>query len=97
MASAEENVVTIRRGYELFNSGNLPELEGIFAENAIWHIGGRGRLSGEKRGREACFAYVSQLGELTQGTFRAEVHDVVGVRSTPSASIPSPDSGRGAR
>jgi ketosteroid isomerase-like protein len=78
MTSAQEHAATIRRGYELFNSGNLAELAGIFAEDAIWHVGGRGQLSGEKRGREACFAHFGQLGELTQGTFRAEVHDVVG-------------------
>lgn len=78
MASAQENVATVRRGYDLFNSGNLQELQGIFAEDAVWHVGGRGQLSGEKGGREACFAYFDQLGQLTQGTIRAEIHDVVG-------------------
>jgi ketosteroid isomerase-like protein len=77
MASAQENAAPIRRGYELFNSGNLEELTRLFAEDAVWHVGGRGRLSGEKRGRDAAFAYFGQLGELTGGTFRAELHDVV--------------------
>jgi ketosteroid isomerase-like protein len=77
MASAGENAGTIRRGYELFNSGNLEELGTIFADDVVWHVGGRGRLSGEKRGRDAAFAYFRQLGELTNGTFRAELHDVV--------------------
>ena len=77
MASAGENAATIRRGYELFNSGNLEGLKAIFAADVVWHTGGRGRLSGEKRGREAAFAYFGQLGEQTNGTFRAELHDVV--------------------
>src|ERR1044071_8521243 len=77
MASALENAATIRRGYEYFNSGNLEELARLFAEGVIWHCGGRGRLSGDKRGREATFAYFGQLGELTGGTFRAELHDLV--------------------
>ena len=77
MASAQENATVIRRGYELFNSGNLEELTQLFAENVVWHAGGRGRLSGDKRGREATFAYFGQLGELTDGTFHAELHDIV--------------------
>jgi ketosteroid isomerase-like protein len=77
MASAQENATIIRRGYEFFNSGNLEELTPLFAESVVWHAGGRGRLAGDKRGRDATFAYFGQLGELTGGSFRAELHDVV--------------------
>jgi ketosteroid isomerase-like protein len=77
MASAGENEATIRRGYELFNTGNLEGLKAIFADGVVWHTGGRGHLSGEKRGRDATFAYFAQLGEMSNGTFRAELHDVV--------------------
>ncbi len=77
MASAEENIGTVRRGYDLFNSGNMEELAKIFAEDVVWHSGGRGRLAGEKRGRDASFVYFGQLGEETNGTFHAELHDLV--------------------
>jgi ketosteroid isomerase-like protein len=77
MVSAQDNAAVIRRGYELFNSGNMEGLQGIFLEDAVWHVGGRNQLSGEKRGRDACFQYFGQIGELTNGTFRAEMHDVV--------------------
>ena len=77
MATAQENAATIRRGYELFNTGNLGELAQIFAEDVSWHTGGRGPLGGDKRGRDATFAYFGQLGELSGGTFRAELHDLV--------------------
>jgi len=77
MASAQENAATIRRGYELFNSGNLEGLNALFHPDVVWHAGGRGRLSGDKRGRDATFAYFGQIGELSGGTFRAELHDVV--------------------
>lgn len=78
MASAQDDAATIRRGYEYFNTGNLAGLAELFAEDAVWHVGGRGQLSGEKRGRDATFAYFGQLGERSGGTFRAELHDVVG-------------------
>ena len=77
MVSAQEKAAIIRRGYELFNSGNIEGLTDIVAEDAVWHVGGRNRLSGEKRGRDAIFAFFGQLGELTGGTFRAELHDVI--------------------
>ena len=77
MASVQEKAAIIRRGYELFNSGNIEGLADIVAEDVVWHVGGRNRLSGEKRGRDATFAFFGQLGELTGGTFQAELHDVI--------------------
>jgi len=77
MATAQENAAVIRRGYELFNAGNLDGLKDIFTEDTVWHVAGRGRLSGEKRGRDAAFAYFAELGQVSGGTFRAELHDVL--------------------
>ena len=77
MVSVQEKAAIIRRGYEIFNSGNIPGLADIVAEDAVWHAGGRNRLSGEKRGRDAIFAYFGQIGELTGGTYRADLHDVI--------------------
>ena len=77
MASPDENAAIVRRGYEAFNSGDVQTLAGLFSEDAVWHVAGRNRLSGEKRGRDACLSYFGQLGEISQGTLRAEVHDIV--------------------
>ena len=77
MTSAEQNATTIRRGYEAFNTGDMATLTEVFAEEVVWHNSGRGRFAGEKRGRDATFAYFGQIAELTDGTFRAELHDAV--------------------
>jgi uncharacterized protein len=77
MPSAEENAATVRRGYGFFNTGDMDGLQQLFAEDAVWHVGGRNPLSGEKRGRDAVFGYFGTLAELTNGTFRAELHDVI--------------------
>src|SRR5579883_1035409 len=74
MAGIEENVATVRRGYEYFNSGNIEGLASIFAEDAVWHAAGRNRFAGEKRGRDAAFAYFGQIAEATGGTFHTEPH-----------------------
>jgi hypothetical protein len=77
MADRQDNEALIRRGYELFNSGNLETMKDLFSEEVVWHVAGRSRLSGEKLGRDATFGYFAQIGELSGGTFRAAVHDVV--------------------
>jgi ketosteroid isomerase-like protein len=76
MATAQENAATARRGYEAFSSGDMQALAEVIAEDVVWHCAGRGRLAGDKRGRDATFAYFGQLAELTGGTFRVELHDL---------------------
>lgn len=73
----QDNEALVRRGYDLFNSGNLEALKDVFSEDVVRHVAGRSRLSEEKRGRDATVGYFAQIGEVTGGTFRAGVHDVV--------------------
>jgi ketosteroid isomerase-like protein len=70
---AAENIATVRRGYEAFNTGDMNTLTEIFDESASWHTPGRSSLAGDHEGREATFAYFGQLGGGTGGTFRAEL------------------------
>jgi ketosteroid isomerase-like protein len=76
--SATENAEVVRRGYEAFNAGDLPALSELFAEDAVWHAAGSGVLSGTKQGRDAILAYFGELGARSQGSFQAEVQDIVG-------------------
>ena len=39
--SAEENVATMRRAYEAFNTGDIDTLVELFDENMVWHLPGR--------------------------------------------------------
>jgi ketosteroid isomerase-like protein len=75
---AAENVDLVRRGYEAFNAGDTGRLSELFAEDAVWHVGGSGVLSGTKQGRDAVLAYFGELGARTQGHFRANLRDIVG-------------------
>ena len=74
---AEENAAIIRGGYESFNSGDLDALAEIFNENVVWHTPGRSSLANDYQGREATFAYFSQLGQETGGSFRAELRHLI--------------------
>lgn len=75
---ADDNAKLLRRGYEAFGAGDMTTLAELLAEDAVWHIPGKSRLSGDKRGRDAILAYFGELFSLSGGTFRATLHDVVG-------------------
>jgi ketosteroid isomerase-like protein len=70
---SDENVAIMRRAYEAFNVGDLDTLTEIFDESAEWHLPGRSSMAKDYKGRDAILAYFGQLGQETDGTFRAEL------------------------
>jgi uncharacterized protein len=75
---AEDNARLMRRGYEAFSVGDMATLTELFPEDVIWHVPGKGGLSGDKRGRDAVFGYFGELVSRSGGTFKVTVHDVIG-------------------
>ena len=73
-----ENVELVRRGYTAFNAGDMETLSDMFAEDAVWYVAGSGVLSGTKQGRDAIMSYFGELGARSQGSFQANLEDVVG-------------------
>lgn len=73
-----ENVELVRRGYTAFNAGDIATLSDMFAEDAVWYVAGSGVLSGVKQGRDAIMSYFGELGARSQGSFQANLEDVVG-------------------
>jgi uncharacterized protein len=70
------NVARIRDGYAAFASGDFAVLTDLFADDLVWHVGGRSQLAGEYRGRDAVFAFFGKIMEVTEGSFRLDVHAV---------------------
>jgi uncharacterized protein len=75
---AEDNARLLRRGYEAFSVGDMATLTELLAEDVVWHVPGKGGLSGDKRGRDAVFGYFGELASRSGGTFKVTVHDVIG-------------------
>lgn len=71
------NAQVIRRTFEAFGKGDIATLSQVFADDAVWHMPGKGPFSGEHRGRDVIFAAFGTMAELSGGTFKVEVHDVV--------------------
>src|SRR5579863_4614072 len=75
--SAHDNGELIRSGYEAFSEGDMETIAKIFATDIQWNISGRNMISGTYDGQDETFAFFGKLMELTDGTFSAEVHDLL--------------------
>ncbi len=75
---ANENAGVVRKGYEAFQKGDLAAFDELMADDCVWHVPGRGQLAGDKKGRKATVEYYGQLGVLSEGTVKVELHDVFG-------------------
>ena len=74
---AHPNEELIRGGYEAFATGNVPDVLSRFADDIVWHVPGRSPLAGDYRGHDEVMGFFGKLMELSNGTFRLEVHDVL--------------------
>ena len=48
------------------------------APDVVWHVPGDNVQSGDKVGLDATLAFFGETMQLTGGTFRFDIHDVVG-------------------
>jgi uncharacterized protein len=74
---AHPNEDLARRGYEAFANGDMQTLNELFADDIVWHSPGRNPLSGDFKGKDQVFQLFARLAEVTGGTFRQELHDVM--------------------
>jgi ketosteroid isomerase-like protein len=70
------NVTLIRRGFAAFNAGDIATLSEIIAADAVQHMPGKNRFSGDHKGRDDILAMYGQIGEVTGGTYQAELEAV---------------------
>jgi ketosteroid isomerase-like protein len=76
--SAETNAEAMRRGYEAFSKGDMDTLRNeLFTPDIVWHQSGRNQTSGDFRGVDDVIGLFGKLVQLTEGTFRVEVHDML--------------------
>lgn len=74
---SEEDVQRLRQGYDAFAAGDLDTIRGLFDDNIVWHISGRSPLAGDYKGIDEVFGFFAKLAEVSGGTFKIEVHDVL--------------------
>lgn len=73
---AHRNEELLRTGYEAFGRGDLETVKEVFSEDIVFHVPGRGLISGEYRGRDAVFGFFAKGQQLSGGSLQIELHDV---------------------
>jgi len=74
---AAENEALVRSVFTAFARKEGFALRGLFAEDAVWHVPGRGVMAGVYRGRDAIFRFLARLPRETDGTYSSELVDVL--------------------
>jgi ketosteroid isomerase-like protein len=74
---AAESEAIVRRIFDAFARKEGLVLRGLFAEDAVWTVPGRGVMAGVYRGRESIFRFLVRLPKETDGTYGSELLDVL--------------------
>ena len=74
---AHPNEDLVRRGFAAFGTGDMATLSELFADDLVWHVGGRSAITGDYKGKNEVFALFAQFAKLAGGTFRLAIHDVL--------------------
>ena len=82
---AAENEAIVRRIFDAFARKEGLALRGLFAEDAVWFVPGRGVMAGTYEGREAIFRFLAKLPKETDGTYVSELTDVLASESRAAA------------
>ena len=64
--------------YTAFNARDLDTLRSILSHDVVQHVPGTSQIAGAYKGIDAVLGYYGKLGELTDGTFRADLISVYG-------------------
>ena len=75
MAHANEELV--RSGYEAFQKADMEAVRALFADDIVWHVGGRSPLAGDYRGPDEVLGFLGRTMEMTGGSFSLEIHDLL--------------------
>lgn len=74
---AHPNEDLLRRGYDAFGKGDMATIAELFADDIVWHVSGENPLAGDYKGRDSVLAFFGKTMELTGGTLKVEVHDIL--------------------
>ena len=95
--AAAENEAVARRIFDAFARKEGFALRGLFAEDAVWTVPGRGAMAGVYRGRDAIFRFLGRLPKETGGTYASRLIDVLGSDERAAALYRASGERRGRR
>ena len=72
-----DQVGRLERWLAAYGDHDRDAMADSLAEDAVWHVGGTHRLSGDKRGREAILGYFDEVRRETGDSMRLEPLDIM--------------------
>jgi ketosteroid isomerase-like protein len=73
----QRNVEIARIGYKAFNEAHIEDAMETIDDDIVWHVGGDNPLSGDYKGKDAVLEFFAKFGQLTEGTYEADIHDIL--------------------
>jgi ketosteroid isomerase-like protein len=96
MAEEHPNVRAVREGFDAMERGDTQWMMDHLADDVVWHIGGKSKVAGEYRGKEAVLEMFGRQAPAMNDA-KIDVHDVLGnddhVIAIGRASVDDPDGG----
>jgi len=71
------NAALVRRLFDAFERKDAFVLRSLFAEDAVWRVGGASRMAGTFNGRREIIRFLGSLPRLTGGTYSSQLSDVL--------------------
>ncbi|MGQ0649289.1 MAG: nuclear transport factor 2 family protein [Gemmatimonadaceae bacterium] len=62
---------------EAFGKGDIPSLQVLIAEAAVWHVPGRSSIAGSYTGHSEIFGLFGKIMALSEGTFAVARQDTL--------------------
>ncbi len=86
----------LREGYEAFARGDMARLGEMWSPDIVWHTPEHhGQLSGDHKGFGEVVEFFQRTMELSEGTFRIEVLDILASDERAAAYVHVTGNGRG--
>jgi uncharacterized protein len=79
-AAAQANAALVKSAYDAFSRGDTQSVFAVFADNILWHVPGRGPLSGDYRGHSEVRRFFEHFMGLSEGTFRIQIDQILAAR-----------------
>ena len=74
---AHRNAELARKGYAAFNDQDVETVTKLINNDAVWHVGGKSQITGDYKGKSEILEFFMRFGQLTEGTYKADIHDVL--------------------
>ena len=76
-STVQRNIDMARKGYEAFDKQDMETVMSLITDETVWHGGPRGPIAGDYKGKAEILEFFGKFGQLTQGSYRAEIHDML--------------------